>query len=257
MFTAETTFDGFKKTGIDSSIEQAIENHCAEYSISPGEAVKLFPVLGRRQLLKRFLAHHELFLKTLHIPGDIAELGVFRGLGLFTWANFLETYCIGDRTKTVWGFENWKGFTEIAPEDGEDLPQTHKHAGGFSPARFQEELLAAIKIFDQDRFIPWKPRIKLVNGDIEFSTKEFVQTHPGVRFSLIHFDCDLYKPTKAALEAFWDRLSIGGIMLFDEYSIPEWPGETQAVDEFFRDKPSIQIQKLSWTNAPAGFVIKK
>lgn len=249
-------FDGFKKTGIDAGIEQAIENHCKKYSISPGEAIKLFPVLARRQMLKRFLAHHELFLKTLDVPGDIAELGVFRGLGLFTWANFLEAYCIGDRTKTVWGFENWKGFTEIGMQDGAELPQTHKCVGGFSPASFKEELLEAIKIFDQDRFIPWKPRIKLVEGDIEMSTSQFAKDHPGVRFSLIHFDCDLYKPTKAALEVFWERLSRGGIMLFDEYSIPDWPGETQAVDEFFKNKPGVRVQKLAWTNAPAGFIIK-
>lgn len=106
--TTTKTFDGFKKTGIDSSIEQAIEEHCDKYEISPGEAVKLFPVLIRRQMLKRFLAHHELFLKTLDVPGDIAELGVFRGLGLLTWANLLEIYCIGDRTKTVWGFKTGK-----------------------------------------------------------------------------------------------------------------------------------------------------
>lgn len=255
--TKTQTFDGFKKTGLDASIEELIAEHCQKHSIPSSESVKLFPVLARRQMLKRFLAHHELFLKTLDVPGDIAELGVFRGLGLFTWANFLETYCIGDRTKTVWGFENWTGFTEIGDEDGLDLPQTHKKVGGFSPAPFYEELLDAIKIFDQDRFIPWKPRIKLVNGDIESSVPEFILKHPGVRFSLIHFDCDLYKPTKVALESFWDRLSKGGLMLFDEYSIPDWPGETQAVDEFFQDKPSIRIQKLQWTNAPAGFVIKE
>ena len=27
-----------------------------------------------------------------------------------TWANLLETYSIGNRTKIVYGFDNWKGF---------------------------------------------------------------------------------------------------------------------------------------------------
>lgn len=249
-------FDGFKKTGTDQLIEEKIEAHCRTYNISPGDAVKLFPVLTRRQLLKRFLAHHELFMKTLDIPGDIAEIGVFRGLGLLTWANFLEAHCIGDRTKVVFGFENWKGFTEILPQDGNTGPQTQKKPGGFSPEKFIEELKAAIEIFDSDRFIPWKPRIKLIEGDLEKTAIQFVQDHPGVRFSLIHFDCDLYRPTKIALEAFWPRLSRGGIILFDEYSIHDWPGETQAVDEFFADKPEIKIRTLPWTNAPAGYVIK-
>lgn len=249
-------FDGFKKTGLDQNIEGQIAEHCSRYNIAPEEAVKLFPVLARRQILKRFLAHHELFLQTLEVPGDIAELGVFRGLGLFTWANFLESHCIGDRTKTVYGFDNWKGFTEILPEDGANLPQTFKQIGGFSPSAFYDELKSAIGIFDQDRFIPWKPRIKLIEGDIEKTAPQFVQANPGVRFSLIHFDCDLYRPTKSALEAFWPRLSRGGVLLFDEYGITDWPGETQAVDEFFSDKPNVSVKKLSWTNAPAGYIIK-
>jgi len=249
-------FDGFKKTGIDGSIEERIEEHCNKFGITPIDAVKLFPVLIRRQLLKRFLAHTELFKMTLEVPGDIAELGVFRGLGLFTWANLLESYCIGDRTKTVYGFDNWAGFGNLSMEDGELDDSVQKIVGGFSPVKYLKELQNAINIYDDDRFVPWKPRIKLECGNIEQTAKQFVIDNPGIRFSLVHFDCDLYKPTKAALEAFWPILSKGGVMLFDEYSIPEWPGETKAVDEFFAYK-NVQIKKFQWTNAPAGYVVKK
>jgi hypothetical protein len=250
-------FDGFKKTGIDSEIENRIEEHCRKFKIDPLNAVKLFPVLVRRQLLKRFLAHLELFKKTLEVPGDIAELGVFRGLDLMTWANLLEAYCIGDRTKIVYGFDNWKGFQELTPVDGEEVDSIQKFTGGFSPERYYEELKEAIAIFDEDRFIPWKARVKLIVGNIEETIPTFIKDNPGVRFSLVHFDCDLYKPTKVALENLWPILSRGGIMLFDEYSIPDWPGETKAVDEFLADKPGVRIKTLPWTNAPAGYIIKE
>lgn len=249
-------FDGFKKTGLDGTIEEALQKHCQKYNISPLEAVKHFPVLCRRQLLKRFLAHVELFKRTLEVPGDIAELGVFRGLGLMTWANLLESFCIGNRTKTVFGFDNWRGFTSLTPEDGSEVANVQKQVGGFSPEAYFEELCDAIKIFDADRFIPWKPRISLVEGNIEESVPVFVDAHPGVRFSFIHFDCDLYTPTLAALKALWPKLSRGGIMLFDEYAIPDWAGETQAVDEFFADKPDVRLLTLTWTNAPAAYVVK-
>lgn len=248
-------FDGFQKKGTDAVIEEALARHCADYQISPLDAVKLFPVLARRQWLKRFLAHHELFLKTLDVPGDVAELGVFRGQGLMTWANFLESYCISDRTKIVYGFDNWKGFVSIAAQDGADIEELQKYEGGFSPEAYYEELKDAIRIFDQDRFIPWKDRVKLVEGDIMETVPKFVQVNPGVRFSLIHFDCDLYEPTKTCLEYFWPRLSKGGICLFDEYAIKDWPGETKAVDEFFADQ-DVQIKKLPWNNVPAGYVVK-
>lgn len=251
------TFDGFKKTGLDSTIETRIVDHCEKYNIDALDAVKIFPILARRQWLKRFLAHTELFKLTLEVPGDIAELGVFRGAGLFTWANLLEAYCVGDRTKTVYGFDNWRGFTRVGGEDGARLPDIQKMEGGFSPDRFFEEIKEAIDIFDADRFIPWKPRIKLVEGDIEATAPTFVAANPGVRFSLIHFDCDMYGPTKAALNHFWPLLSRGGLLLFDEYSIPDWPGETKAVDEFLLDKPGLKLKTLPWNNVPAGYLIKE
>jgi hypothetical protein len=249
-------FDGFKKTGLDSEIENDLEQHLSKFEISSMESIKLFPVLARRQWLKRFLAHYHLFEKTLDIPGDIAEFGVFRGQGLMTWANFLEARCVGDRTKTVYGFDNWTGFNEIAKEDGENYDQTQKEIGGFSPEKYFDELESAIKVFDKDRFISWKPRVKLVVGNIETKVSEFLQEFPGIRFSLLHFDCDLYNPTKAALEAVWDRVSRGGILLFDEYGIRDWPGETQAVDEFIAERKDLKLKTLDWTNAPAAYLVK-
>lgn len=252
----KSDFDGFKKTGTDNEIEEDICNHCQKYNIEPLDAVKLFPVLVRRQWLKRFLAHNELFLKTLEVPGDVAELGVFRGLGLMTWANFLESYCISDRTKIVYGFDNWKGFVTLAKEDGSIEEDVQKLSGGFSPEAYYQELKDAIHIFDNDRFVPWKDRVKLIEGNIEDTVPQFSKENPGIRFSLIHFDCDLYEPTKIGLEYFWDRLSRGGVMLFDEYAIKEWPGETKAADEFFADK-NVDIKKLAWNNVPGGYIIKE
>ena len=46
-------------------------------------------------------------------------------------------------------------------------------------------------------------------------------------------------------------------MLFDEYAIPDWPGETAAVDEFFADKPGVRVRTLEWNNVPAGYVVKE
>jgi hypothetical protein len=250
-------FDGYHKQGLDSEIEDRLAAHCQQFGIDPLNALKLFPVLVRRQWLKRFLAHHELFKLTLDVPGDIAELGVFRGAGLMTWANLLESYCIGDRTKIVFGFDNWKGFTDIRPEDGREDLTVQKTAGGFSPGAYFAELQNALQIFDEDRFVPWKARVKLVEGEIGETIPAFVRDNPGVRFSLIHFDCDLYGPTHAALAALWPVLSRGGVMLFDEYAIHNWPGETQAVDEFLATQPGLRVRTLPWTNTPAGYLIKE
>jgi len=250
------TFDGFRKTGTDQATEDRLREHCAKFGIDPLNAVKLFPVLARRQWLKRFLAHAELFKQTLNVPGDIAEFGVFRGLSLMTWANLLEAYAIGDRTKVVYGFDNWLGFTEFSAEDGSPAAEVNKVLGGYDPSHFRNELEEALAIFDADRFVPWKPRVKLIDGDIGDSVPRFVAENPGVRFSLVHFDCDLYAPTKAALSAIWPKISRGGVVLFDEYALKEWQGESQAVDEFLAEQPHIRLHTLDWTNSPAAYLVK-
>jgi hypothetical protein len=249
--------DGFKKAGADQDIEARIASHCAKYSIDPLTAVKNFAVLARRQALKRFLAHVELFKMTLDVPGDIAEFGVFRGLGLFTWANLLESYCIGDRTKVVWGFDNWQGFTGFSEQDSVPVADAGKTVGGFNPARFHQEVIDAIDIFDADRFIAFKPRIKLIDGNIEETVVTFARDNPGVRFSLVHLDCDLYAPTCAVLDTLWDRVTRGGIVVFDEYAIADWPGETKAVDEFLAKQPDVRLRTFSWTNVPGAYLIKR
>ena len=176
-------------------------------------------------------------------------------MGLFTWANLLECYAIGDRTKTVYGFDNWVWFKCLSPEDNTIDKNVGKEVGGFDSSIFYEEIQSAIKIFDEDRFIPQKPRIKLISGDIENTVPEFVEENPGVRFSLIHFDCDLYKPTLKSLKSLWPVVTKGGVLIFDEYGIPDWPGETKAVDEFFQDK-EVKLQTFSWNNVPGAYIIK-
>ncbi len=249
-------FDGFIKTSTDQGVEAAISEHCARFGLGPLDAIKAFATLGRRQLLKRFLAHTDLFKLTIDVPGDVAELGVFRGFDLLTWANLLEAYCIGNRTKTVVGFDNWAGFVDVTAQDGGEDASMQRVIGGYSPGNFRAELESAIAIFDRDRFIPQKPRVRLVEGDIAQTVPRFLEENPGVRFSLVHFDCDMYGPTAASLEPMWSRVSRGGVVLFDEYAIKEWPGETQAVDEFLARHPEVTLRTLPWTNAPAAYAIK-
>jgi hypothetical protein len=251
-----TNFHGFGHSGIDDGIDARLSEHFERFNVSALDAVKLFPVLARRQWLKRFLAHTELFKLTIDVPGDIAEFGVFRGLGIMTFANLLEAYCIGDRTKVVYGFDNWRGFEGFTAEDGAASPEIQKTVGGFDPGSYKAELEDAIDIFDQDRFIPWKKRVKLIEGDIAITVPQFCEENPGVRFSLVNFDCDLYAPTKAALDAVWERVTRGGVVLFDEYAIKEWSGETKAVDEFLEAHPGLRVRTFPWTNTPAGYLVK-
>lgn len=51
-------------------------------------------------------------------------------------------------------------------------------------------------------------------------------------FCFVHIDVDLYQPTIDALRFFYPRLSIGGIIVCDDYGSSRCPGATRACDEF-------------------------
>jgi len=65
--------------------------------------------------------------------------------------------------------------------------------------------------------------VELIAGDINKTVPDFVKNNPGVRFSLIHLDVDIYKPSATILEFLFPLLSKGGIIIFDDYAI--WEGK--------------------------------
>ncbi len=243
------SFDGRTPFPFDEQIDEDLD--CQLAGIAPSDVLKAFPVYARRIHLKRFLAHYELFQKVIDLPGDIVELGVFHGVSLMSWANFLEIRCMGDRQRKVWGFDRFEeGLSKIEAEDGAERPDVGKILGGYWSA--SAVLRKAVNIFDSDRFIPHKPRVELVYGDICETVPQWVIDNPGLRISLLHFDCDLYRPTKVALEALWPLVVSGGVVAFDEYGIPPWEGESKAVDEFL----NAPLQRFTWSSNPGAYMVK-
>ena len=101
--TNQRQFDGRDNFAADDSIETLLNEHFEKFDISKEEICRNFQIYTRRIFLKKFLAHYELFKQVVDLPGDIVELGVYRGTTLMNWANFLEIRNLGDRQKKVFG----------------------------------------------------------------------------------------------------------------------------------------------------------
>lgn len=224
-------------------------------NIEEPELIKFISVFSRRMYATRTLGHWEIFKKVYKLPGDIIELGVYKGETLLNFARFLEILCPGDREKVVYGFDHWQGLKNFTKKDGY-FPESGNEEGGWNPESFKLTLLKLIDLFHEDSFVPAKARIELVDGDIKKTSADFVRDNPGVRISLLHFDCDMYEPTLAGLEAFYSKVVPGGIILFDEYACKSWPGETRAVEEFF-GKNLPKMEKFPWQSTPGGWFVKQ
>ncbi len=216
----------------------------------------VFRYANRRSFAK-LLAHYEVWKLVQAVPGHIVELGVFKGESLLRFAQLAEIFLPYDRSFEVIGFDNFAGFPALHPKDGPAVERNDKGAGGWSSEAYRLELLDLINVFDNDRFAPQKPRVRLIEGDIRDTLPRFVQSRPGLKTKLVHLDADLYEPTKVALEHLWDTLSPGGVLLLDEYGFDLFPGEAAAVDEFFAARNiSLPMQKLPFSDNPGAFVVK-
>ena len=77
-----------------------------------------------------------------------------------------------------------------------------------------------------------------------------------MRISLLHLDLDLYEPTKVALEYLYPKVVPGGIVLLDEYAMEGFPGESEAVEEYFKGKMPV-IRKFPFISTPGGYFVKQ
>src|SRR3974377_2228292 len=151
------------------------------------------------------------------IIGDMAELGVYRGNSAALLAHYAREY-----KRTVFLFDTFEGF------DTRDLTGADKS----KEIEFSDTSLTAV------RDLVGLESVKFVQG-------RFPKSIPldlyATKFCLVHIDCDLYQPTKAALEFFYPRLSPGGLIIMHDYNNPYWGGIKLAVDEYCREIPERPI----------------
>ena len=201
-----------------------------------------FPKYVRRQHLKRFLAMYELFKRALPVKGSVVECGVFRGFGLMSWAKLSTILEPENLTRRIYGFDTFAGFPSVAEQDKQGSGRGE--VGGLRAGSY-DELQELIAQYDRDRFLGHIPKVELVKGDIAETAPKFIAEHPHLVVSLLFIDCDLFDPTKAALEAFVPRMPKGAIIAFDELDNPIWPGETLSVLETLGLR-SLRLQRLEW-----------
>jgi hypothetical protein len=240
----------------DAAIWQRVADAVDNAGHSVADILSSFPVYIRRINAARFLAHYELFRMVKDVPGHIVECGVFRGASLLSFAKFLEIFNGGDRARKVYGFDNFAGFEHIHEKDGTLDRSADKRQGGWDAGAYYEELKEHVDIFHADSYVPRSTRIVLIKGDLSKTAPEFMTNNPGCRISLLHLDVDVYEPTLAALKAFYPAVVQGGLEVFDQWALTNWPGESKAAEEYFGGKIP-KMQKFPWLSLPGGFFVKE
>ena len=196
--------------------------------------------------IRKLLVRYELFKKVLSVPGDIIECGVFKGVGFMYWLKLLTIYAPAAQ-KMVVGFDTFNAFADSLLDYERASAKSFTDEAAFSGVDPEAIVAAAQRA-------GFGHRACLVPGDICETAPNYVRDNPGFRVSLLHLDFDTYKGTKAALEAFYDRVVPGGLIVLDEYGKRGW-GESDAVDEFFRGK-GVSLHAVEHSFQPTAYVVK-
>jgi hypothetical protein len=230
------------KTPQEQAVGPAIAKIFETSRESTEAKIECFPRYARRQHLKRFLAMYEIFKLALPVKGSVVECGVFRGFGLMSWAKLSAILEPENLTRRIYGFDTFAGFPSLNPKDQNEKTSTEI---GDLKANSYDELNELIGLYDQDRFLGHIPKVQLIKGDIAQTAPQFIKDNPQLLVSLLFIDCDLYEPTRIALQTFVSRMPKGAVLVFDELDNPQWPGETLATLEQAGVR-NLELRRLEW-----------
>ena len=205
-----------------------------------------WPLYCGIQNLARNIVISDYLRSTLDVPGHVAEFGSWRGSNVLFMAKLLRIFDpMG--SKTVHCFESFEGLDKFGKEDtdGSKKLVEGKYKGSY------EELIDVISLYHLN------DEIEIHKGRIEDTLPETLTKNKSLTFSLVYSDVDLYEPTRIIIESLSDRLSKGGLFIFDEWNDERWQGETHAVNEFLKDHSSqYQVQHIKHARQPS-LVLKK
>jgi len=219
-------------------------NLCKNTPIPDDELLANLGVYLSSKNLSRILFFYELYKQIADTHGIVVEFGVRWGQTLSILSALRGIFEPFNRHRKIVGFDTFSGFKGMSEEDGANCKCED---GSFSVSEgYEKHLDAVLNLQEQMNPISHLKKYELVKGDALETIPEYFNKHPETLISLAVFDFDIYKPTKAALEAIQPRLFKGSVLVFDELCDDIFPGETVALMETM-NIGKLRIKRLPMT----------
>lgn len=167
------------------------------------------------------------------IPGDLCEAGVWRGGVTIFMRGYLAAHGITDRL--VWAADSFEGLPvpSLPQDEGYDLSKDKIPILAVSLEEVQDTFRRYELLDDQVRFLKGWFRDTLASAPIE-------------KLALLRLDGDLYESTMDTLDALYDKVSVGGFVVVDDYE--SWESCKFAVDEFRGHRGvTDKIRRIDWS----------
>lgn len=203
-------------------------------------SMDLGPVTAGDHITSRLVLHAAAvhYVENAKIPGDIVETGVYVGKSAEAMAKTLVE--VQDRTRKVWLYDSWEGMPKPTEVDGE-------RAKGFI-GWGKDATMEGVR--ERLRAVGFDTETQAVFRKGWFNTT--FQLEKPSTIAILHADCDWYDSVLLTLETFYDRVMLGGVVIFDDYGI--WPGARVAFYRFFNSRGEYPL--LERTGPSVAWFIK-
>lgn len=164
------------------------------------------------------------YISSNHISGAIVECGVWRGGSMMAIAKTLQQL---DNTQyDLYLFDTFAGMPQPGEADGLFAQQKFEETKiGEDSSDWCYASLSEVKsVMDGTGYN--QAKFHFVQGKVE----ETIPANAPDQIALLRLDTDWYESTKHELIHLFPRLSIGGVIIIDDYG--KWAGARQAVDEY-------------------------
>lgn len=155
-----------------------------------------------------------------HLDGDFVECGVFKGD--MSWV-ITEMLDFSELNKNFYLYDTFAGFAEkySSPEDFPDAPNFYNYA---NLVYSDENLYPSV----QKRFSHLE-NVHVIRGVVP----EVLSTICPEKIAFLHIDLNSPAAEKAALETLFDKVIVGGYIIFDDYGWFAARKQKDAIDAFF------------------------
>jgi O-methyltransferase len=162
------------------------------------------------------------------VDGDLIEAGAWRGGASILMRATLDSLGATDRTVHV--ADSFQGFPAA------------DELGDLNTIDFLS--VPAAEVRDSFTRFGLEDGVSIVPGFFD----ETLPALGGHRWALVRLDADTYDATRAALEALYPGLAVGGHLIVDDYGVMERDECRRAVDEF-RERHGISepLEQVDWT----------
>ncbi len=191
-----------------------------EYLKAYGAGLEKAKMNDRPQRRARFFHLAQMLQLTRGVPGYTAEAGVFRGLGSYLICHYLRNELPTFNGETHFMLDSFEGLSVPVEKDGA-FPAKRHGEGAFTCTSVEHVRKTLSDFDDVNVFKGWIPAV--------------FKNLPEQKYRFVHIDVDVYEPTLDSLRYFWPKMSVGGILMCDDFGPwqdDNWPGCIRAVNEF-------------------------